>query len=148
MFHYYETIQDEFLKLTTFRSMYRRLRERRARLEITMAFTDRSSSVRDIAPATPRRVKELFAASLLLALTAALALRAFVSLDALAPMVATLLFAIAALMAGAALVPRWFTWRAAWFDVAGVLTFIGVGITILIEPDQMVRLVTLSDQPE
>ncbi len=40
----------------------------------------------------------------LLALTAALALRAFVSLDALAPMVATLLFALAALMAGGALI--------------------------------------------
>ena len=43
---------------------------------------------------------------------------------------------------------RNFARRATWFDVAGVLTFIGVGITILIEPDQMVRLVTLSDQPE
>jgi hypothetical protein len=51
-------------------------------------------------------------------------------------------------MAGGALIPRNFARRATWFDVAGVLTFIGVGITILIEPDQMVRLVTLSDQPE
>lgn len=113
-----------------------------------MAFTDRSSIDRNYAPAGPHRVKELFAASLLLALTAALALRAFVSLDALAPLVATLLFALAALIAGAALIPRHFAWRATWFDVAGVLTFIGVGITILIEPDQMVRLVSLSDQPE
>jgi hypothetical protein len=113
-----------------------------------MAFTDRNSIGRNYAPPAPYRVKELFAATLLLALTAALALRAFVSLDALAPMVATLLFALAALMAGGALIPRNFARRATWFDVAGVLTFIGVGITILIEPDQMVRLVTLSDQPE
>jgi hypothetical protein len=27
-----------------------------------------------------------------------------------------------------------------WFDIAGVLTFVGVGVSILIEPDQMVRL--------
>ncbi|MGM4903528.1 hypothetical protein AB8B21_31905 [Tardiphaga sp. 866_E4_N2_1] len=113
-----------------------------------MAFTDRNSIGRNYAPPAPHRVKELFAATLLLALTAALALRAFVSLDALAPMVATLLFALAALTVGGALIPRNFARRATWFDVAGVLTFIGVGITILIEPDQMVRLVTLSDQPE
>lgn len=113
-----------------------------------MAFTDRSSIDRNYAPAGPRRVKELFAASLLLALTAALTLRAFVSLDALAPVVATLLFALAASVAGGALIARNVARRATWFDVAGVLTFIGVGITILIEPDQMVRLVSLSDQPE
>jgi hypothetical protein len=35
-----------------------------------------------------------------------------------------------------------------WFDLAGSLTFIGVVISALIEPDQMVRLFTLSDQPE
>jgi hypothetical protein len=128
--------------------MYREPRERRDRIEIIMAFTDRSSVARDIAPPSPRRVKELFAASLLLALTATLALRAFVSLDALAPLVASLLFALATLMAGAALVPRNPARRASWRDAAGVLTVVGVGITLLIEPDQMVRLVTLSDQPE
>jgi hypothetical protein len=113
-----------------------------------MAFTDRNSIDCKYAPPAPHRVKELFAASLLLALTAALALRAFVSLDALAPMVATLLFALAALMAGGALLPRSLARRGTWFDVAGVLTFVGVGISFFIEPDQMVRLVTLSDQPE
>jgi hypothetical protein len=129
--------------------MYREPRERRDRIEIIMAFTDRSSVARDIAPPSPRRVKELFAASLLLALTATLALRAFVSLDALAPLVASLLFALATLMVvAAALVPRNPARRASWRDAAGVLTVVGVGITLLIEPDQMVRLVTLSDQPE
>jgi hypothetical protein len=113
-----------------------------------MAFTDRSFPDRDHAPAGPRGIKELFAASLLLALAAALALRAFVSLDALAPLVATLLFALAASIVGGALIPIGRRRRAAWFDVAGVLTFIGIGISIVIEPDQMVRLVTLSDQPE
>jgi alkanesulfonate monooxygenase SsuD/methylene tetrahydromethanopterin reductase-like flavin-dependent oxidoreductase (luciferase family) len=116
--------------------------------ETAMAFTDRSKFARKYAPAGPHRVKELFAASLLLALTTALALRAFVSLDALAPAVATLLFALAASMASGALIALNVARRTTWFDVAGVLTFIGVGITILIEPDQMVRLVSLSDQPE
>ncbi len=113
-----------------------------------MAFTDRSFPDRDDAPATPGGVKELFAASLLMTLAAALALRAFVSLDALAPIVATLLFALAASVAGSALVPRNRKRRATLLDVAGVLTFIGVGISIVIDPDQMIRLVTLSDQPD
>ena len=113
-----------------------------------MAFTDRSFTDRNDAPATPGGVKELFAATLLLTRAAGLALRAFVSLDALAPIVATLLFALAASIAGGALIPRNRKRRAAWLDVAGVLTFIGVGISIVIDPDQMVRLVTLSDQPD
>ena len=45
---------------------------------MVMAFTDRSFTDSKDAPATPGGVKELFAASLLLALAAALALRAFV----------------------------------------------------------------------
>lgn len=113
-----------------------------------MAFTDRNPLVQHNAPIAAHRAKRLFAASLLLALMAALALRAFVSADALAPMVATLLFATAALITGAALVPASGARRASWFDVAGVLTFIGIGISMLIEPDQMVRLITLSDRPE
>jgi peptidoglycan/LPS O-acetylase OafA/YrhL len=115
---------------------------------MVMAFPHRSLTDRDTAPATPGGIKELFAASLLLALAAALALRAFVSLDALAPIVATLLFAVAASIAGGALVPRNRKRRAAWLDVAGVLTFIGVGISIVIDADQMVRLITPSDQPD
>ena len=35
-----------------------------------------------------------------------------------------------------------------WFDIAGILTFVGVAFSILIEPDQMVRLFILSDQPD
>ena len=116
--------------------------------EMVMAFSHRSLTDRKTAPLTPGGVKELFAASLLLALAAALALRAFVSLDALAPIVATLLFAFAASIAGGALVPRNRNRRAAWLDVAGVLTFVGVGISIVIDPDQMVRLITPSDQPD
>ncbi|WP_398474837.1 hypothetical protein [Tardiphaga sp.] len=147
-FHVYETTQDELPELTTFRSSFGGARKRCRRSETVMAFTDRSFTDRNDAPATPGGVKELFAATLLLTLAAGLALRAFVSLDALAPIVATLLFALAASIAGGALIPRNRKRRAAWLDVAGVLTFIGVGISIVIDPDQMVRLVTLSDQPD
>jgi hypothetical protein len=35
-----------------------------------------------------------------------------------------------------------------WLDLAGSLTFIGVVISVLIEPDQLVRLSGVSDQPE
>lgn len=100
-----------------------------------------------IAPAPAHRVKALFAASLALALAAAVALRAYVSPDALAPVVASLLFACAALTVGAALLID-MTRRANWIDVAGVLTMVGIGITILIEPEQMVGLITPADRPD
>jgi hypothetical protein len=112
-----------------------------------MAFTDRDPiACEQAAPAA--RVKELFAAVLLIALMLALALRATLSLDALAPAVATLLFVIAAATAGIAMRCRRERFRATWLDIAGMLTFIGVAITLLIEPDQIVRLVNLSEQPD
>ena len=68
--------------------------------------------------------------------------------DALAPAIVTLLFAVAAMTAGFALLCRRDRFRIMWFDLAGSLTFIGVVLSVLIEPDQMVRLFALSDQPE
>jgi tellurite resistance protein TehA-like permease len=112
-----------------------------------MAFIDRSQSNSSHAP-QPVRAKELFAAVLLVTLAAALTLRATLPLDALAPAVATLTFALAAMTTGIALLSHRDGLRPIWFDIAGVLTFVGIGITILIEPDQMVRLVTLSEQPD
>ncbi len=110
-----------------------------------MSFTDRSPTARrQAAPAG--RARELFAAILLVAFTLALALRAMLSLDVLAPAVATLLFAVAAVTAGIAMLCRHDGLRHVWFDIAGVLTFVGVAITILIESDQIVRLVTLAEQ--
>ena len=50
--------------------------------------------------------------------------------------------------AGFALLCRRDRFRIMWFDLAGSLTFIGVVLSVLIEPDQMVRLFALSDQPE
>ena len=63
-------------------------------------------------------------------------------------MVVTLLFGGAALTALLALLCRRDRFRIMWFDLAGSLTFIGVVLSVLIEPDQMVRLFALSDQPE
>jgi uncharacterized membrane protein HdeD (DUF308 family) len=94
------------------------------------------------------RAKELFAGVLLGALIATLGLRAVLSSDALAPAIATLLFTSGAATAGFALLCRRNQARTVWLDIAGVLTFVGVAVSILIEPDQMVRLVTLSDQPD
>ena len=85
---------------------------------------------------------------LLAALFATLAIRNLVPADALAPAIVTLLFAAGAATAGAAWLCRAGRFRVMWLDLAGSLTFIGVVISALIEPDQMVRLFTLSDQPE
>jgi hypothetical protein len=113
-----------------------------------MAFLDRSQ----IAETTPRppaaRGKELFAGILLVALLASVGIRNVVPVDALAPAIVTLLFGVAALTAGFALLCRRDRFRIMWFDLAGSLTFIGVVLSVLIEPDQMVRLLTLSDHPE
>jgi len=115
--------------------------------EKTMAFTDRSQIVRKHGQGTDRG-KELFAGILLGTLIATLGMRNVLITDALAPAIATLLFALGAATAGFALLCRRNQTRAAWFDIAGVLTFVGVAVSILIEPDQMVRLFTLSDQPD
>lgn len=85
---------------------------------------------------------------LLTTLIASLAIRNLVPADALAPAIVTLMFVVGAVAAGAAWLCRTGRFRVMWLDVAGSLTFIGVVISVLIEPDQMVRLFTLTDQPE
>ena len=113
-----------------------------------MAFLDRSHIVPTSDRATATRGKEQFAGVLLIALIVTLGIRNAVPADALAPAIVTLLFVLAAMTAGVALLCRRDRFRIMWFDLAGSLTFIGVVISVLIEPDQMVRLFTLSDQPE
>ena len=113
-----------------------------------MAFLDRSQIVRTSDRAPSARGKELFAGILLVALIATVGIRNVVPADALAPAIVTLLFGVAAVTAGLALLCRRDRFRIMWFDLAGSLTFIGVVLSVLIEPDQMVRLFTLSDQPE
>ena len=113
-----------------------------------MAFLDRSHIVPTSDQATGARGKELFAGILLMALIATLGIRNMVPADALAPAIVTLLFVVAAMTAGFALICRRDRFRIMWFDLAGSLTFIGVVLSVLIEPDQMVRLFALPDQPE
>jgi hypothetical protein len=113
-----------------------------------MAIADRRQIVRTSDRENTARGKELVAGILLAALLAGLGLRSFVPTDALAPVTVTLLFAAGAISAGLALLCRRDRFRTIWFDLAGGLTFIGVVLSVLIEPDQMTRLFALSDQPE
>lgn len=109
-----------------------------------MAFTDRNQSARTDTPPLVERRTEIFVAILLVTLAATLILRGAVSPDAFAPAVATLLFGLAAASVGVAYLCRSVGTRSLLFDVAGMLTFVGVVVTIKIEPDQLVRLVSLS----
>ena len=112
-----------------------------------MAFLDRSQIVRTADRAPSAHGKELMAGILLAALLATLAIRNLVPADALAPAIVTLLFAVGAATAGTlALSGRPIPHL--WLDLAGSLTFIGVVISVLIEPDQLIRLCGVSDQSE
>ncbi len=113
-----------------------------------MAFLDRNQIIRTSDRAPSARGKELFVGILVVALIATVGIRNVVPADALAPAIVTLLFAVAAVTAGFALLCRRDRFRIMWFDLAGSLTFIGVLISVLIEPDQMIRLFALSNQPE
>lgn len=113
-----------------------------------MALIDRSHVVRTSDRAPVARGKELIAGTLLVALVAALGIRSLVPADALAPAVVTLLFAVGAATAVLALICRRDRFRIMLFDLAGGLTFVGIVISVLIEPEQFVRVFALSDQPE
>jgi hypothetical protein len=113
-----------------------------------MAFLDRTQFVQTNGRPPLARGNELLAGVLLVALIATLGIRSLVPADALAPAIVTLLFAAGAVTGGLALVCRRERFRTMWFDLGGSLTFIGVVISVLIEPDQLVRLCAFSDQPE
>jgi hypothetical protein len=113
-----------------------------------MAFADRSQIVRKHDLASTDRAKQWFAGILLGTLIATLGMSYVVPTDALTPAIATLLFTLGAATAGFAPLCRRNQARAMWLDIAGVLTFVGVAVSILIEPDQMVRLFIHSDQPD
>jgi hypothetical protein len=113
-----------------------------------MASADRSRAFRKQAQGSAGWGERLAAGVLLCALIATLGIRHAVPIDALAPVIATLLFVLGAAAAGVTLLWRRNQARATWFDIAGMLTFVGVAVSVLIEPDQMVRLFTHSDQPD
>lgn len=112
-----------------------------------MAITDRRRVGWKQGHGSTDRTRELIAAMLLGALLATLGLRTVLPTDALAPAIATLLFALGATTAGFALLLLRNQARTTWLNVAGLLTFVGIGVSILIEPDQLVRLLTPSNQP-
>jgi hypothetical protein len=113
-----------------------------------MALLDRIPTFQAAGRASPPRGKELMAGILLAVLLATLAIRNVVPADALAPIIVTVLFAIGAAMAALALLCRAGQFRASWFELAGSLTFIGVVISVLIDPDQLIRLCGASDQSD
>lgn len=115
---------------------------------IAMAFTNHSRIAGEKGQKSTDRTTELFAATLLGALITTVGLRSVLPIDALVPAVATLLLALGAATAGLALLCRRSHARSMWLDISGVVTFVGIAVSILIEPDQMVRLVTLSDQQD
>ena len=112
-----------------------------------MTFVNRNQIVRDFGRLAVVRAKELFAGVLLGTLIVTLGMRQVLSADALVPVVTTLLFTLAAAAVGFALVCRRNRTSTMGFDIAGVLTFVGIAASILIEPDQMIRLLTVSEQP-
>ena len=113
-----------------------------------MAIIDRIHTVRTSNRAPSVRGIDLMAGTLLVALVTVLGIRDMVPADALAPAVVTLLFAVGAATAVLALICRRDRVRILLFDLAGGLTFVGIVISVLIEPDQFVRLFAVSDQPE
>jgi hypothetical protein len=98
--------------------------------------------------AHPDRAKEYFAAGLLAMFALTVALHGLIPAEALTPVVTTLLFALAAGTAVVGSVLRDRLTRMMLFDVAGVFTFVGVAVSVLIEPDQLVRLVPVSNQSD
>jgi hypothetical protein len=116
--------------------------------ERAMASADSSSVFRKQAQGSAGWGKRLIAGVLLCALIATLGIRNAVPIDALAPTIATLLFVLGGATAGVALLWRRNRVRTTWFDIAGMLTFVGVAVSLLIEPDQMIRLFTHSNQPD
>jgi len=91
--------------------------------------------------------EELLVGMLLGTLISTVGLRNLLPIDALAPAIATLLFVVGAATAGLALLFLRDQARTAWLDFAGLLTFVGVAVSILIEPAQIIRLLASSNQP-
>src|SRR4029453_19000538 len=114
-----------------------------------MAFADRTQIART-GRKNVSRSRELMAgaAILLAALIATLGFRRLVPAEGVVPMMVTLLFAGSAVAAGFALLCRRDQPRISWVGPPGGLAFIGIVISGFIEPDQLTRLVSVSDQLE
>lgn len=87
----------------------------------------------------------VFVGALAAAVATAAVLAQSLSKDHVLPTVSTLLFVLAAAVALVAWRRPTRGPRLSYWDVAGVLTFIGICVAAAIEPDQMVRLVAGTD---
>jgi len=112
-----------------------------------MAFADHNQAFQT-ADQGAARARVLMAGVLLATLIATLGIRRMVPAEALAPVMVTVLFATSAAIAGLALACRSERFRIMWFELAGGLTFVGIVISVLIEPDQLSRLFSAADQSE
>jgi hypothetical protein len=90
----------------------------------------------------------MMAGILLATLIATLGIRKLVPAEAVAPAIVTLLFAAGAVTAGFALLCRRARFRIMCLDVAGGLTFIGIVVWGLIEPEQLPTVISGSQPPE
>ena len=113
-----------------------------------MAFADRSLETTD-RHATPRTGQLIAWVGILLAAAiAAVTARQLLPAGAVAPVVVTLLFAGSAVAAALAFLFRRDQLRILWLDFAGGMTFVGIVISVFIEPDQLAGLFAASNPPE
>jgi hypothetical protein len=89
----------------------------------------------------------IFAGALTAAVATAAVLAQSLSKDHVLPAVSTLLFVLAAAVALIGWRRPTRGPRLSYWDVAGVLTFIGICVAAAVEPDQMVRLVGTDHSP-
>jgi len=112
-----------------------------------MAFADRSFETTDRQQA-PRSGQLIAGAGILLAaVIITLTARQLVPAAAVAPVIVTLLFAGSAVAAGIAFLFRRDRLHGLWLDVAGGMTFVGIVVSVFIEPDQLAGLLAAS-KPE
>ena len=112
-----------------------------------MAFAEHDRAFRT-ADQGAGRAKVLMAGILLATLIATLGIQRLVPAEALAPVIVTVLFAAGAVIAGLAMLCRSDRFRLMGVELAGGLTFIGIVVSVLIEPDQFATLFGAADQPD
>ena len=113
-----------------------------------MAFIDRGRIGWKQRRGSADRAEELLVGIMLGTLISTVTLRNLLPSDALAPVIATLLFVIGGATAGFALLLLRDPARTTWLNIAGLLTLVGIAVSILIDPDQIVRLLQSSDQAD
>jgi hypothetical protein len=117
-------------------------------VDMTIASPIKRSTQRKGASAPGPQVT--FVASLVAALATLIVSITILPPDLVLPVVSTICFVLAGLISLRAAICRHMPDREplTYWDVAGVLTFIGICIAALIDPDQMVRLVQLAQRDD